>query len=76
MQNGVWVHPFTSIIPVDKYNVFICHYIDNETQVYTYKSYLKLNSFQKQNPVMEHVLETFTTIHTHFGQFGLVKPLS
>ena len=24
----------------------------------------------------QEVLETFTTLHTHFGQFGLVKPLS
>ena len=25
---------------------------------------------------MMGMLETFTTLHTHFGQFGLVKPLS
>ena len=26
--------------------------------------------------LVKELLETFTTIHTHFGQFGLVKPLS
>ena len=33
-------------------------------------------AFHDIKHVVEPLLETFTTLHTHFGQFGLVKPLS
>ena len=32
--------------------------------------------FDKQDDLRIYLLETFTTLHTHFGQFVLVKPLS
>ena len=47
MQNSVWVHPFINIIPITKYKATICHFIDNETSVYTYTTYMELDSFQK-----------------------------
>ena len=50
MENSGRVHPFISIIPINKYKASICHFIDNETQVYTYTTYLEIDSFQKQNP--------------------------
>ena len=55
MQNNVWVHPFISIIPINKSKYVIYNSIDNETDVYTYTIYLELDSFQKQNLVMELV---------------------
>ena len=41
--------------------------------------WVNLNESRNDNPyelLQTVILETFTTIHTHFGQFGLVKPLS
>ena len=55
MQIFLCVHPFISIIPINKSKVVISHSIDNETHVYTYTTYLELDSFHKKNPVMEPI---------------------
>ena len=50
MKNSAWVHPLINIIPINKSKYVGCHFIDNETQVYTYTTYLEFDSFLETKP--------------------------
>ena len=60
---------------MDKKREFI---IDRDVDIFypNFSIGIVSQSKEKLDELRLYVLETFTTLHTHFGQFGLVKPLS